>query len=125
MKSLIFAVILLLSFTLHAGDVYLCKSYSAKGGPQGVRDHWKAKTDKICIAYHHDKYYTDTATYKLSIAKRVEKYYFARFINKEVKVTKGTNWTVAYYKIQEPGDYVISIIDNHGYILGESYCVVK
>lgn len=125
MKHLFFSAVFLFSLKLYSGDVYLCKYYSAKGGPQVIKDHWKAKTDNICIAYHHDKYYTDTATYKLSIAKRVEKYYFARFINKPVKITKGTNWTVAYYKIQEPGDYVISIIDDHGYILGERSCVVK
>ncbi len=122
---ILFFLVMSVVFVSNAGELYLCKSYSAKGGPQQNKYEWKAKTDKICIAYHHDNYYADTATYKLSIAKRVEKYYFARFINKQLKVAKGTNWTVTYEKIMEPGDYVISIIDNKGYIVAEHPCTVK
>jgi hypothetical protein len=125
MKYLLILILALSTLQIHAGEVYLCRSYSAKGGPMQTREQWRAKKDNICIAYKHDNYYKESATYKLSIAKRVEKYYFARFINKEIKVVKGTNWTITYYRITEPGDYVVSIIDDHGYILGERSCVVK
>ena len=113
------------SFSVFAGEVFLCKSYTGNGIPKEPRREWQAKTDKICVIYHHDKTYPVSAKYKLSIAKRVEKFYFARFYSQEMQVKKGTSWTATYSKIEEPGDYVISIIDDKGYILGEQNCTIK
>jgi hypothetical protein len=113
MKSALFTAILFSFYFSFAGDVYLCKFYSQKGGPQATQTEWKAKKDKICFAYKHDRAYPESNWYKLSIAKRVEKYYFARFINKDVRVKKGDEWTIT------------SMIDDCGYILGEQSCTIK
>ncbi|MFN8238797.1 MAG: hypothetical protein U0T77_11560 [Chitinophagales bacterium] len=125
MKQLTLLLVISYSLTMHAGEVFLCKSYTSNGNPKELQHEWQAKTDKICVVYHHDKTYPVSAKYKLSIAKRVEKYFFARFYSQEMEVKKGTNWTATYSKIEEPGDYIISIIDDKGYILGEQNCTIK
>jgi len=125
MKPYLLLAALLLFTNIFAGEVILCKSTTPKGALLNVQQEWNAKTDNICIVYKHDKPCCKNATYKLSIAKRVEKYYFARFINKEINVMKGSKNTVTYFKIEEPGDYIVSIIDDAGYIVAETACLVK
>lgn len=125
MRSFLLLLLTLTFFSLEAGEVYLCKSFSVKGGPMNTQSEWKAKTDKICIAYKHDTYYKETAVYTIRITKKTEKNQYKRFMSKDLKVSKGSNWTVAYYRISEPGDYIITIIDDCGFILGEHTCLVK
>jgi len=125
MKPYLLLAALLLSTTIFSGEVILCRSTTSKGALLNVQQEWNSKKDNICIVYKHDEPCCKNATYKLSIAKRVEKYYFARFINKEINVKKGSKNTVTYYKIDEPGDYIVSIIDDEGYIIAETPCCVK
>jgi hypothetical protein len=125
MKTLISILFLLASTLSYGGEVFLCKSHTSNGKPENTQVEWNAKTDNICVVYHHDNAYPASAKYKLSIAKRVEKYFFARFYSQEMQVKKGMKWSVAYSKIEEPGDYIISIIDDKGYILGEQFCTIK
>ncbi|MFN8283774.1 MAG: hypothetical protein U0U67_11210 [Chitinophagales bacterium] len=124
MKTLTLMLLGILFMHAKAGEVFLCKSYNAKSKPKTSQIEWRANKDNICIVYNHDDKFKDNAVYRLSIAKRVEKYFFARFINKDIKVLKGSRTTIAYSKIDEPGDYIISIIDDKGFILGEQFCTI-
>jgi hypothetical protein len=110
---------------IFAGEVFLCKSIDAKGYLFNIQKEWNSKTDNICIVYKHDIPCCKNTKYRLSIAKRVEKYYFARFINKDILVKKGSKNTITHYTIQEPGDYIVSIIDDNGYIIAETTCCVE
>lgn len=125
MKPLLMMLFSMFLINAQAGEVYLCKSYNPKSKPQKSQIEWCANKDNICIVYNHDNNYACNAVYRLSIAKKVEKYFFARFINKEFKVKKGTKVTYAYSKIEEPGEYIISIIDDRGFILGEQFCTIE
>lgn len=124
MKTLTLMLFSILIINSYAGEVFLCKSYNANVKPKNSQIEWCANKDNICIVYNHDGKCKDDAIFRLSIAKKVEKYFFARFINKDFKVQKGTKVSYAYSKIEEPGDYIISIIDDKGFILGEQFCTI-
>ncbi len=124
MKTLTLMLFSMIFINIHAGEVFLCKSYNANTIPKKSQIEWCAIKDKICIVYNHDSKFANNAVFRLSIAKKVEKYFFARFINKDFNVKKGTKVTYAYSTIDEPGDYIISIIDDKGFILGEQICTI-
>ena len=124
MKTLLVTLLFVSSNIMHGAEVYLCKTVK-KGIPVEAQTTWDAKKDNICIVFNHDKPLQNNAVYKLSIARRVEKYYFWRFSNKDIFVKKEQSQIVTHSVIQEPGDYIISIIDNNGYILAEQSCTIK
>lgn len=124
MKPLFVIFLLVSSVYLNAAEVILCKTIK-KGLPIETQTTWDAKKDNICIVFNHDKPLQKNAVYKLSIARRVEKYYFWRFSNRDIFVKKGQSQIVTHSVIQEPGDYIISIIDEKGYILAEQSCTIK
>lgn len=124
MRTLLLMLFSIFFSNLFAGEVFLCKSYTANTTLKNSTIEWQANKDNICIVYNHDNKYLVNAVYRLSIAKKVEEYFFARLVNKEFKVKKGDKVAYAYSKIEEPGEYIISIIDDKGFILGEQFCTI-
>lgn len=122
-----FLVILLIGSccTANAGEVYLCKYFSKKGGPMLTADSWKAGKDKICVAYKHDSYYKDSAVYSLRISRLADPRHPEQPEFRPFRVAAQTNWSIGFIRIKTPGNYVISVIDDCGYILGERACRIR
>ncbi|MCB9032871.1 MAG: hypothetical protein H6553_03455 [Chitinophagales bacterium] len=123
--TMLFVCAMLFGIKVYAGNVILCKDIK-EGVPKNVSNVW-SKTDKgkICIFYEHDKAYAANTNFVLRISKKNDIGYFMRISSKDFPVQKGKQTSVIYNDMLDAGTYIFTIIDNQGFILGETNCTVQ
>lgn len=123
-----YIITLVLSFMItwntYAGEIILCKDVkNIKSLPSQTT--WDLQTNKkICLYYKHDYIYSSNTNFNIYISKNVDGY-FSRIKHQSLPVQKGQKTSTVYLDIAEPGNYIVSIIDNQGYIVAEQGYTVK
>jgi hypothetical protein len=118
LKLLAVALVFFSALRVYSGSIVLYKK-SDSAIPKESMQTWNLNSDKrIYIYYQHDDVYSANVNYRVSISKKVGSIY-VRQENKEFPVQKGKKDSIVFFDIAQPGNYIVSIIDEKGYIIGE------
>jgi hypothetical protein len=118
LNPFLFVLLLVLSNIAFSGNIILCNS-TKYGIPKESINTWNLEqSNKICVYYQHDYIYKSNTQYRISISKQINGIY-VRTENKHFPVQKGKKTSVVYFDIKEAGKYIISIIDEKGFITSE------
>lgn len=113
-----FILLLVISQQIFAGNIILSKVVS-NTTPKETIQVWNSDLNKkIYIYYKHDYVYSTNTNYRVSVSKQINGIY-VRTENKYFPVQKGKNTSFLHIDIKEPGEYIISIIDDKGFITSE------
>jgi hypothetical protein len=123
-KPFLFFIVFSILGIVHGGNIVLCKS-TKYGIPKESIQVWNLEYNKkICVFYQHDYIYNSNTQYRISISKQTNGVYI-RTENKYFPVQKGQKTSIVYLDIKEAGNYIISIIDEKGFITSEqNYTVI-
>ncbi len=123
-KLLCIVILCCSTFVGFSGNIIL---YRKNGDviPKETSQSWNTNADKkVFVYYNNEDKYPFNTTYKISISKRVGNI-FIRIEGKEFPVQKGQVESITFFELKEPGDFILSVLDEQGYILSEQFYTVQ
>jgi hypothetical protein len=105
-------LLFIFSITLHAQEIYVCKSYTEKGEPIDASNSWEIKSggDYLYILFDNEEKIEDKLVY-LFLDKKYDDEY-KPFDSKVLRNENKKSWLVYNYKFEQPGDYEIYFMDS-------------
>lgn len=123
-KFIVSLVLFIFFVNSFAGDIILYEK-PTQTIPKETKEIWDLSVSKkIYVSYQHDAPYTSNSTFRISISKKINST-FIRQESKDFPVQRGATKSVIFFEIKEPGDFIISVIDDKGYITGEQNYTVQ
>lgn len=124
-KKTILFILLINSVISFGGSIVLYKNTKTGIPPKTSTQIWELKSNnKIWVYYKHDYKYSSNAQFKINISKKIDKKY-QKIESVFFQVQKGQTSSKIQLDIKEAGEYILSVIDDKGYIAGEhNYTVI-